>query len=103
MKRKKVLVLVAAAIVALPLLGYVGLFLPLPPERTLKTESSADGSQTLTYSWRPAGLLGALGLDNCYVYLTVRGQASGRVLARHSSAADVPDEAEQRLKARRPW
>lgn len=100
--RKKGISVATGALVVI-FLAYGALDWPLPIERTLKTETSPDGTRTATYSWRPCGLLGAITKDNPWVYLTIRDQASGRVVARYSTSADVPEEAERRLASQKPW
>jgi hypothetical protein len=103
MRKKRVIVYLLAVFATLLLLAYGALFWPLPVERTLKTETSLDGTRTATYSWRPCGVVGALTEDNPWVYLTIREQATGRVVARYSFWADAPNEAEQRLASQKPW
>jgi hypothetical protein len=103
MRLRKVITLGGAGLaLVLVLVSVVGVC-PLPPDRILKTESSPDGTRTATYAWRPSGVLGAVTKDNPWVYLTIRDRASGRVLARYSCWADVPEEAEMRLAAEKPW
>ena len=92
--------------------GSLGLFLalvyfggayPLPPDRVLKIETSPDGSQTATYSWRPCGLVRAVTKVNPWVYLTIRDRASGKVTKRYCFWGDIPEDAETRLVKRKPW
>ena len=85
------------------LAGYAMLFMPLPPERTLTSHVSPDGTRTATYSWRASGFWGAYSKDGAHVYLTIRDRATGRLIARHSAFADVTEEAEIRLAAMKPW
>jgi hypothetical protein len=103
MRNKRVIVYLLAVFATLLLLAYGALFWPLPVERTLKTEASPDGTRTATYSWRPCGVVGAFTEDNPWVYLTIREQATGRVVARYSFWADAPNEAEQRLASQKTW
>jgi len=103
MRKKRIIVYLFAAFAILLLLAYGALLWPVPVERILKTETSPDGTRTATFSWRPCGLVGAFTKDNPWVYLTIREQATGRVVARYSFWADVPDEAEMRLASRKPW
>ena len=99
----KSIIFSVAVLATLLLFAYAALIWPVPIERTLKTETSPDGSRTATYSWRPCGVLGAISEDNPWVYLTIRDHATGRVVARYSFWADAPDEAETRLASRKPW
>lgn len=103
MRKKHIVVCSVAFLATLLLLAYAALFWPVPIERTLKTEISPDGTRTATYSWRPCRLFGAVSRDNPWVYLTIPDKATGRMVARHSLWADVPDEAEERLASRKPW
>jgi hypothetical protein len=103
MRFKRVIIAMLTAFVVLLTLAYGALFWPLPIERTLKTETSPDGTRVAVYSWRPCGFVGVFTRDNPWVYLTLRDKASGNLIARHSFWADVPEEAEERLADHRPW
>lgn len=100
---RSVLISFAVVLVAVLLIGYAMFLLPMPPERTLSRKDSPDGTRTATYSWRPSGICGAYSKDGAHVYLTIRDRATDRVIARHSAFADVPEEAERRLAAVKPW
>ena len=84
---------------------FFGCICPIPPERILKIETSPDGRQTATYSWRPTGIMGAVTEDNPWVYLTIRDRVTGRIISRRTSLGDVPtvEEVEQRLGSTKPW
>ena len=103
MRIRNVVGCVLVAVVVVLACGYVMLFLPLPPERILKSAVSPDGFRTATYSWRASGILGIYSKEGAHVYLTIRDRSTGQIIARHAAFADVPDEAESRLGAVKPW
>ena len=103
LRTKRIIAYSVGVFATLLLLGYGAALWPVPIERTLKTETSPDGTLTATYSWRPCGLVGAVTEVNPWVYLTIREQKTGRVVARHSYWGDVPSDAEEMLASRKPW
>jgi hypothetical protein len=77
--------------------------LPIPPDRVLSEERSPDGLLIAQFSWRPAGVLGAITEDNPWVYVTIRDGVSNAVVQRYRTWGDVPSDAYDRLAQHVPW
>lgn len=103
MRLKKILACSGMVILAIPLLGYAIFVLPLPPERTLRSEVSPDGTRTATYSWRACGVWGALSNNGAYLYMTIRDRATDAVIERHTAFAEPSEVAEVVFADEKPW
>jgi hypothetical protein len=71
--------------------------IPLPHDRVLSEEVSPDGLLVAQFSWRPAGVLGAISKENPWVHVTIRKRDSNAVVERYYTWGDVPDDAYKRL------
>lgn len=98
--RKKLLI---CAAVTFATLVVVLAPIPLPPDRIQSEEPSPDGTLVARYSWRPSGLMGLIGHDNPWVYLTVVDVKSGLTVERHKTWGDVPSDAHDRLAHLVTW
>jgi hypothetical protein len=97
--RKVAVAVIVASVLAAALLAPV----PIPPDRVLSEEASPDSLLIAQFSWRPAGLVGAISKDNPWVYVTIRRRGSNAVVERYRTWGDVPDDAYKLLGQHVPW